>query len=126
MLRNPLPAKISIELSWEEIRPAIRKYFDFKEEDLRNRSQASCLVSVRPAAYVASPHQLPLCSSVILVRVDLLEGIDTNLSCTPMSIGTTQGESKAEIFLDAAPRCTRLVCNMCSHKRKLGIESSDG
>lgn len=29
------PDNISIELSWEEIKPAIRKYFDFKEEDMR-------------------------------------------------------------------------------------------
>merc|ERR1711957_78977 len=26
---------ISIELSWEEIKPVICKYFDFKEEDMR-------------------------------------------------------------------------------------------
>jgi len=29
------PDSISIELSWEEVRPAIEKYFDFKEEDVR-------------------------------------------------------------------------------------------
>lgn len=29
------PDAISIELSWEEVKPAISKYFDFKEEELR-------------------------------------------------------------------------------------------
>ncbi|CAE8594313.1 unnamed protein product [Polarella glacialis] len=29
------PAAISIELSWEEIKPAIAKYFDFREEEMR-------------------------------------------------------------------------------------------
>lgn len=29
------PGQISIELSWEEVKPEIAKYFDFKEEDFR-------------------------------------------------------------------------------------------
>jgi len=37
---------ISIELSWEEIKPEIEKYFDFKEED------------ERPAYYTTNPHNL--------------------------------------------------------------------
>ena len=58
-----LPAKISIELSWEEIKPAIRKYFDFKEEDLQTS--------------LSRAH-----SSVTWIMVDLLEWIDMKLACT--------------------------------------------
>lgn len=32
---DPLTCQISIELSWEEVKPEIKKYFDFKEEDQR-------------------------------------------------------------------------------------------
>jgi len=29
------PRSVSIELSWEEVKPAIQRYFDFKEEEVR-------------------------------------------------------------------------------------------
>jgi len=42
------PDAISIELSWEEVRPAIAKYFDFKEED---RSKAYYSTNIKEMSH---------------------------------------------------------------------------
>merc|ERR1712176_1014114 len=58
------PDMISIELSWEEVKPEISKYFDFKEEDVKqafytSNSQSMYRTSYRCMSFAAIRNRAP-------------------------------------------------------------------